>query len=41
MKKFFQEKPWYFAIAVLGFILKPILEWFVMFFLTKTLQKNG
>ncbi|MBR5021632.1 MAG: hypothetical protein IKY18_00275 [Oscillospiraceae bacterium] len=32
MKKFFQEKPWYFATAVLGFILQPILEWFVMYF---------
>lgn len=32
MKKFFQEKPWYFATVVLGFILKPILEWFVMYF---------
>ena len=32
MKKFFQEKPWYFATVVLGFILQPVFEWFVMYF---------
>lgn len=30
MKKFFQEKPWYFALVVFGRILEPIFEWFVM-----------
>ena len=32
MKKFLQEKPWYFATVVLGLILQPIIEWFVMYF---------
>lgn len=32
MKKFFQEKPWYFALVVLGWIIQPIFEQIVLFF---------
>lgn len=32
MKKFFQEKPWYFALIVLGWIIQPIFEQIVLFF---------
>lgn len=37
MKKFIKEKPWYFALCALGFILQPISEWFVMLFFDEEL----
>ena len=40
MKKFLQEKPWYFATVVLGLILQPIIEWFVMYFFDEEAVKK-
>lgn len=40
LNKFFQKKPWYFATVILGFIVQPILEWFVMFFFDEESAKN-
>ena len=40
MRNFFQEKPWYFALVVLGFIAQPVLEWFVMYFFDENTVKN-
>lgn len=40
LKKFFQKEPWYFAFVALGFIMKPILEWFVMFYFDGELVEN-
>lgn len=39
MKKFLQEKPWYFALAVLGLTAQPIFEWFVMYFFDEDAAK--
>ncbi len=32
MRKILQNKPWYFALTVLGFIVQPIFEWLVMYY---------
>ena len=40
LKRFFQEKPWYFATVVLGFVIKPILEWFILLFVDEEAVKS-
>lgn len=40
MKNFLDEKPWYFALCVFGFILQPLLEWLVMYFFDEELVRS-
>jgi len=33
MRKYFSDKPWYFAFCVLAFFAKPLLDWLIRFYI--------